>query len=315
MARFVTATLNSAIDRIIRIERWTPGIDMRGPAVVECLGGKGMDSAVALTCMGQEATGVVNVAGPAGDRVIALGQGYGIDVRPVRVGGSTRESHVVVETATGVMSHITCGTLETTATGFEEFARTLRRALDGAAFFIASGSLPRGLGPEAYEQLVDLAGEAGVPALVDCSGQVLVERATATDAVVKCNDDEYAEAFGLASASGHGIEAVVTDLRERLSRSGCSAFIVTCGAEGLLIATKDQIVRAVAPRQLAVNAAGAGDSASSAVAWRRALGDDWTGTARWTAAVSAAAVLTLRTGELDLEVAEQLLPRVSVAVL
>ena len=216
MARFVTATLNSAIDRIIRIERWTPGIDMRGPAVVECLGGKGMDSAVALTCMGQEATGVVNVAGPAGDRVIALGQGYGIDVRPVRVGGSTRESHVVVETATGEMSHITCGTLETTATGFEEFARTLRRALDGAAFFIASGSLPRGLGPEAYEQLVDLAGEAGVPALVDCSGQVLVERATATDAVVKCNDDEYAEAFGLASASGHGIEAVVTDLRERL---------------------------------------------------------------------------------------------------
>ncbi|RLP06676.1 1-phosphofructokinase family hexose kinase [Propionibacterium australiense] len=315
MARFVTATLNSAIDRIIQIERWTPGTDMRGPAVVECLGGKGMDSAVALTCIGEQVTGVVNVAGPAGDRVTDLGQGYGIDVRPVRVGGSTRESHVVIETATGTMSHITCGTLETTAAGFEEFTRTLRRALDGAVFFIASGSLPKGLGPEAYKQLVDLAGEAGVPALVDCSGHVLVEHATTSNAVVKCNDDEYAEAFALASPSGHGVEAVAADLRDRLPRLSCSAFIVTCGAEGLLVATRDRVVRAIAPRQDAVNAAGAGDSASSAVAWRRALGDDWAETARWTAAVSAAAVLTLRTGELDLDVAKRLLPQVTVTAL
>jgi len=315
MSRFVTATLNSAVDRIIQIERWTPGADMRGPAVIECLGGKGMDSAVALSCIGEDVTGVVNVAGPTGDRVIALGHGHGIDVRPVEVGGATRESHVVIETATGTMNHITCGTLKTATGDFAKFTRTLRQALEGAAFFIAAGSLPEGLGPEASQQLVDLAGEAGVPALVDCSGHVLVEHAMTTDAIVKCNDTEYASAFGSATSSDGDLGSLVADLRGRLPRLSCSAFIVTCGARGLLVATREQIVHAVAPRQHAVNAAGAGDAASSAVAWRRAMDDDWAGTARWAAAVSAAAVLTLRTGELDLEVAQRLLPQVAVTTL
>jgi fructose-1-phosphate kinase PfkB-like protein len=56
-----------------------------------------------------------------------------------------------------------------------------------------------------------------------------------------------------------------------------------------------------APVQKSVNAAGAGDAVSSTFAWRLSLGDTWAEALRWSTAIGAASVLTLKTGDINIE--------------
>ena len=90
------------------------------------------------------------------------------------------------------------------------------------------------------------------------------------------------------------------------------ALVLTCGREGVLAFTDEGVLQAQAPVQRAINAAGAGDAASAAIVWRRSLGDSWSDTLRWAAAVSAASVLTECTAEVRYTDVEHLLPDVRV---
>ena len=86
--------------------------------------------------------------------------------------------------------------------------------------------------------------------------------------------------------------------------------MVTCGGDGLLACTPEGNYVARAPEQKAVSAAGAGDVASGTLAWRRSLGDSWRDALVWSAAASAASVLTEATAELRMADAQAILPEV-----
>lgn len=308
--RFVTATLNGALDRLVQIREWTPGRIMRGPAIIDCPGGKGMDSAISLRGLSLPVTAVVTVSGQPGQREVELGEEYGMEVLPVWVGGRTRESHVVIETDVGRHSHLMSGAIEMNQDQLTCFMSTLDKSLSGAAALVAAGSVPPGLPVDVYGRIAELARGHGVPCVVDCSGAPLAAVAQSGCDVVKCNDDEYREAFGVAART---TEDLIADLTDRVRSVGCGAMVLTCGADGLVIASDLGVVRARAPQQVAVNAAGAGDATSAAVAWRLSLGEQWPEVARWAAAVSAASVLTFKTAEVDPAEVERLLPQVTVS--
>lgn len=307
--RFVTATLNGALDRLVQIKEWTPGHIMRGPAIIDCPGGKGMDSAISLRGLSLPVTAVVTVSGQPGRREVELGEEYGMEVLPVWVGGRTRESHVVIETDIGRHSHLMSGAIDMDQDQLSRFMSTVDKALPGAAALVAAGSVPPGLPVDVYGRIAELARGRGVPCVIDCSGAPLAAVAESSCDVVKCNDDEYREAFGVGARTA---DDLVADLTDRVKRLGCGAMVLTFGADGLVAASEEGVVRAVAPRQIAVNAAGAGDAASAAVAWRFSKGDSWAEIVRWAAAVSAAAVLTFKTAELRYDDVERLLPDVEV---
>ena len=67
-----------------------------------------------------------------------------------------------------------------------------------------------------------------------------------------------------------------------------------------------------APLQKAVNAAGAGDSVSSTLAWRFSLGEGWEAALKWAGAVSAATVLTERTGDVVMSDVDRIYKDVTV---
>lgn len=307
--RFLTATLNSALDRLLQIEEWVPGQSMRGPEIVDCPGGKGMDTAITLRSLCLDVTAVVNLAGAPGRRTLELGEAYGMDVVPVWVDGRTRESHVVIETRTGLHSHLMSGAIEVSQTDLERFIDALDTALPGAAALVAAGSVPPGLPDDIYGRIAELARAHHVPCIVDCSGAPLAAAARSHCDVLKCNDDEYKEAFGVVAET---TDDLVADLVERVRTFECDAMVLTCGADGLVAASDLGVVRAQAPRQQAVNAAGAGDATSAAIAWRLGLGESWPEIVRWAAAVSAASVLTFKTAEVEPGEVERLLPQVTV---
>ena len=52
----LTLTANAALDRVIFVEEFVPATTMRAPRFLECAGGKGFDTSVALCGLGQRTT-------------------------------------------------------------------------------------------------------------------------------------------------------------------------------------------------------------------------------------------------------------------
>jgi 1-phosphofructokinase family hexose kinase len=235
---------------------------------------------------------------------------YGIDIDPIWLPGETRLANVIVETARARHSHLMIGALPVSAAGLETMLERYRAHLPAAAWVAAAGSLPPGMPVTFYYTAVTLAHAAGRPALIDATGAPLLAALPATPDVVKLNQDEFVDTFGL---TGGDLPAIVAAARQvRQTHDAAGTIVLTCGREGVVAITAEGVMQAQAPVQRAVNAAGAGDATSAAIVLRRAQGDDWAETLRWAAAVSAASVTTEATAEVSLADVEHLLPDVRV---
>lgn len=305
----LTLTANAALDRVIFIEEFIPATTMRSPRFIECAGGKGFDTSVALRGLGQNTTAIGFVAGYYGNLLVNVLTNYGIDVDPIWLPGETRLANVLVETARGRHSHVMIGALPVTTADVETMLDRFRAHLPTAAWVVAAGSLPPGMPSSFYHTVTEIAHGAGKPILIDATGAPLREALSARPDVVKLNQDEFVDTFGL---TGGDLPALVAAAQRMRQHRDLPVLALTCGREGIIIVTVEGVVQAQAPVQRAINAAGAGDAASAALVWRRTLGDDWAESARWAAAVSAASVVTEGTAEVRFADVELLLPDVRV---
>lgn len=301
----LTLTLNAALDRLIFVDEFQPGTRMIPYKMVDAVGGKGFDASVALSLLGVDTLALGFVGGEIGQQLVKLLDGYGVAHDLIWLDGETRLSHVIAETKTNQHSHIIAGSLPIPAGDFEEFLRRYRQQAAAAGWIVAAGSLPPGVPENCYQTIVEIAHEVGAPILLDVTGPPALSVLSARPTILKMNETEFSATFAVQAETIDQLQTQAKIIRER---EKLSALVITCGKDGILAVTGDGAFLAAAPLQQAVNAAGAGDSASGALAWRRAMGDDWPEALRWTAAISAAAVLTEATGEVRIADVERLLP-------
>ncbi len=306
---FLTLTANAALDRVIFIDEFVPATTMRAPRFIECAGGKGFDTSVALRGLEQPTTAIGFVAGYYGSLLVNVLTNYGIDIDPIWLPGETRLANVLVETVRARHSHVMIGALPVSAADLETLLARFQAHLPQADWVVGAGSLPPGMSPSFYADLVTRAHAAGKPTLIDATGAPLLEALAAKPAVVKLNQDEFVDTFGV---NGGELAMVVAAARQVRLLYDLPAIVLTCGREGVIALDAQGVVQAQAPVQRAVNAAGAGDATSAAIVWRRAQGDGWAETLRWAAAVSAASVTTEATAEVRLADVEHLLPDVRI---
>lgn len=305
----LTLTANAALDRVIFIEEFIPTTTMRAPRFIECAGGKGFDVSVALRGLGLQTTAVGFVGGYYGKLLVSVLQHYGVDVDPIWLPGETRLANVIVETARARHSHLMIGSLPVTAADVETMLARLRFHLAAATWVVAAGSLPPGMPASFYRLVAEIVHTAGKPVLIDATGAAMLEALGARPAVIKMNQNELMSTFGLSNGE---LPALIAAAHKVQQTYRLPALVLTCGREGVLAFADEGVLQAQAPVQRAVNAAGAGDAASAAIVWRRSLGDSWSDTLRWAAAVSAASVLTECTAEVRYTDVEHLLPDVRV---
>jgi 1-phosphofructokinase family hexose kinase len=290
----LTVTLNSALDRLLFIDKFRPGVTMRPYQMLEGVGGKGFDVSVVLQTLGAGNVALGVVAGPTGRQLVGLLDKYGITYELVWVDGETRIAHVIVETTHHRHSHLVAAGLSVSATAYREFIERYERLLDQAAWVIAGGSLATGVPVSAYAELAGIARQRGVPMLIDSAGPPLVEAAAMRPAILKMNETEFSESFGIQASSLAELRLSAQALRDQ---KRLPALVITCGAAGILALTPEGAYLAAAPPQQAANAAGAGDGVSAALAWQLAQGRPWPEALRWAAATGAAVVLTEVTAE------------------
>ena len=305
----LTVTTNSALDKVIYIDEFIPTTDMRSQHMIESVGGKGFDSSVVLASLGIQNLALGIVAGASGKRLEQLLDGYGIPTDLVWVEGETRVANVIVETLHHRQSHVVTPGYVVPETAAAEFTRRYREHLPESDWVIASGSLAEGFPVDYYRTLAQLAKEAQVKFLVDCSGEPLRLAAQGQPSVLKMNRLEFEQAFGMHGNSLEELARLVAAFRRERD---LPALVITCGKDGILAITGQGAFLAASPAQVEVNSAGAGDAVSAAIPWRLSLGDSWRDALRWGAAVSAAVVLTPGTADCNLEEVARILPETQV---
>jgi 1-phosphofructokinase family hexose kinase len=306
---FLTITANSALDRVFFIDEFVPGGIMRTRKVVDAVGGKGFDTSVVFRALGQATLALGFIAGTTGKALVALLEEYGIQHELLWVDGDTRTAHVICEMNSNRHSHLMAGGYSVPAEAYRRFLEIYKHKVAKARWVVGAGSLPPGISADFYRTVVDIANRCGTPSLVDCPGLPALEASSARPTVLKMNQREFGKTFNVTAKP---LNELVKSAQAIRQERALPALVITCGEEGLLAITPDATYHAVAPQQVAVNAAGAGDAASASLAWRLSLGDSWPQALCWAAATSAATVLTERTADCNRALIDRIFPAVVV---
>jgi 1-phosphofructokinase family hexose kinase len=305
----LTVCPNTALDKIFFIEKWTHGIPMRTNKTIACVGGKGLNSSVVLSQLEIESIALGFFQGKVGQELIDLLNDYGVNLDPVWVGGTNRISYVIAEELTNIHSHIIVGEVEITPKQSKEFIEKFTFHLSKADYIIFAGTLPQSLPDNFYYTMIEIANKRKIPVLIDTQKQYMLEAIKAKPNIVKMNWEEFGWTFSYEVKT---LEALVIQAAEIKKSCDLENLIITLGKDGILALTNEGDFIAKAPVQKSVNAAGAGDSVSAVLAWRLIEGDNWKSALLWSGAVSAAAVLTPRTGDIHMEDVKRIMKDVQV---
>jgi 1-phosphofructokinase len=198
---------------------------------------------------------VLPLGGAPGALVADLLDAQGIEVAPVPVAGATR-SNIALAEADGVLTKINAPGPELTAAEQELLLETVRGQSRGADWIACCGSLPRGLAPSWYAELVARAHAAGVRIALDTSGPALIEALRERPDVVKPNAEELAEAVSRPLATvGDAVKAA-----EELRELGAGAVLASLGADGQLLVDASGAWYGSARVDVVRSNVGAGDS-------------------------------------------------------
>ncbi|WP_405798257.1 1-phosphofructokinase [Streptomyces sp. NBC_01506] len=253
----LTVTPNPSLDRTYEIPALHRGEVLR--ATVERMdpGGKGVNVSRAVAAAGHRTVAVLPLGGAPGALVAQLLEGQGIDVAPVPIAGATR-SNIALAEPDGTLTKINAPGPELTPAESESLLSALRdHAVGGKADWIACcGSLPRGLGPRWYAELVARAHAAGARIALDTSGASLLAALKERPDVVKPNADELATAVGRPLATvGDALKAA-----EELRTYGARSVLASLGADGQLLVSDAGAYFASAPVAAVRSNVGAGDA-------------------------------------------------------
>ncbi|GGM04130.1 1-phosphofructokinase [Streptomyces fumigatiscleroticus] len=226
----LTVTPNPSLDRTYEVPSLDRGEVVRATGERMDPGGKGVNVSRAVAAAGRRTIAVLPLGGAPGALVAELLHAQGIDVAPVPVAGATR-SNIALAESDGVLTKINAPGPELSAAEQESLLDTVRLQSRGADWIACCGSLPRGLAPSWYAELVARAHAAGVRIALDTSGPALLRALPERPDVVKPNAEELAEAVGRPLTTVGDAVKAAEELRER----GARAVLASLGADGQLL--------------------------------------------------------------------------------
>lgn len=226
----LTVTPNPSLDRTYEVPSLERGEVIRASGERMDPGGKGVNVSRAVAAAGRRTVAVLPLGGAPGALVADLLDAQGIEVAPVPVAGATR-SNIALAEADGVLTKINAPGPHLSAAEQDLLLDTVRAHSRAADWIACCGSLPRGLLPSWYADVVARAHAGGTRIALDTSGRALLEAVRARPDVVKPNAEELSEAVGRPLTTvGDALKAA-----EELRGMGAGAVLASLGADGQLL--------------------------------------------------------------------------------
>jgi 1-phosphofructokinase family hexose kinase len=145
----------------------------------------------------------------------------------------------------------------------KEIFKLVEARLPKARWLMICGSVPPGVDPHFYCEIVVLAKKRGVKTLVDTDGEALQHTLEVKPTVITPNQQEAERLLNRAILTRtQFLEAV-----ERIRAMGTESVILSLGARGAIGAGPEGVFEAHAPRVDALCPIGAGDALAAAFVW------------------------------------------------
>lgn len=248
-----TVTLNPALDYHLKTDNLKLGCTNRSTESKLLVGGKGINVSFVLKELGIESVALGFVAGFTGDELENTLMKNGIKTDFSRLSeGLTR---INVKLSSDVETEINATGPVITAEDIAKLKQKLE-VLQSGDILILAGSVPLGVDSNVYAELMSSV-PSSVKAIVDTSGQALLDVLKHRPFLIKPNRDELQEAVGHTLTN----EKEVVEAAFELQRMGARNVLVSLGADGAVLVADDGVVYKEKAKAVSVKSTvGAGDS-------------------------------------------------------
>jgi len=256
MPSIVTITFSPCIDKSTSIPSLIPERKLTcAPPKLEP-GGGGINVARAIKKLGGEATAVFPSGGYTGKYFDHLLEKENIPAVIIETRNETRENIIVLDESTNEQYRFGMPGTELSENEWQQCLKAVEEIKD-AAYIIASGSLPPGVPLNIYAMLAKTAKKMNAKFIVDTSGEALQHAADEGVYLLKPNLGELSSLAGKKELDPDEIKKIA---KEIIAKGKCEVMVVSLGAAGALLLTKDITEKITAPAVVKKSTVGAGDS-------------------------------------------------------
>ncbi len=306
-----TVTLNPALDKTARVDRFTLDEVNRISDVREDPGGKGINVSKVISKLGGQSRAVALLGGSVGEKIAGMLEAQGIDVWAFEAAGETRTNLKVVDPELDTHTDINEPGPQASIAQLDAMREALAEKLVEGDIVVLSGSLPKGAPVATYAAWARSCSAAGAKVFLDADGDALTRGLDASPYLVKPNDAELSRLCGRELS---GEADVVAEARALVSR-GVGRVVVSMGGAGAVVVDGNHALRARSPKVEVGSTVGAGDSVVAALAFAEERGMSLEDATRLAMATGAANVMQSGTQAAERSLVDSLMDKVTIEAL
>ncbi len=279
----LTLTLNPAIDHTITADRLV--FEDRGYILSsrDSAGGRGLNASSVIHSFSGKTQALAICGGKNGDRLEHFLSSSGFPVELVRVKNQIR-TNLTITDKHGLTIKLNEMGPALAAKELRQMTAAVEKKLPVCSWLMLCGSVPPGVPPPYYRELIEMAKQYKVKTFLDTDGPALIEGVEAGPTVVGPNQPEGERLLNRALITrSHFLEAV-----ERIQEMGAEGVLLSLGSRGAVAINGNTLIEAVPPRIDAVSPIGSGDAMAAAFVWASDKGSPFGDAVRWGVAAGTA---------------------------
>jgi 6-phosphofructokinase 2 len=289
MPDIVTLTLNPTIDTSSSTEYVSAEQKLRCRQPHDDPGGGGINVSRAIKKLGGESRAFYPAGGWYGEKLKELLDREKIGHVPIHIQEATRQDVIILEERTQRQFRFQMPGPQLREEELEACCDALSAISPKPGYLIASGSLPPGVPTDFYSRIGEMAQKFGSRYIVDTSGQALLAALRSGAFLLKPNLNELQALARRKIENGYEMEKAA---REVLENANVEVLVISFGAGGALLVTRDECEHMRAPTVPVRSKVGAGDSMVGGIVLKLSQGESLREAVRYGVAAGTAAVMT-----------------------
>ena len=304
-----TVTLNATLDHVILIPDLDAGQTRDAVERLVLPSGKGLNVARTAQALGSAVLATGLIAGSCGQWIRDLLHRSHIPERFLWIPyGESRAATILVDPGRGQTTTVHDAGPAVSAALWPRLQRHVCDAVSGYRWVALCGSCPAGLPASVYAELCADLRSRGQYACLDARDAWLDHALDARPYLVKCNQDEAAQAQGFPIESPDQ----AAQAAQRWIDRGIEQVVITLGAQGAVAANGSGAWYVAAPHIDPLSPIGSGDATMAGLILNLATGQSLAEATRFGVALGAANALQLGAGRCDLDALPTLLEHTQI---
>ena len=300
---YYTITLNPAVDMLTKASNFSLGKLNRTQEAKYVVGGKGINISILLNNIGKKTKALGFVAGFTGYFIKSELDKLGIENDFVETLGTTR---INMKLTTDTETEINGQSSAVNAENISEFFAKLDVLTTEDVVFL-SGNVIAGMELEDFKKIAEKVATKGATLVVDSNKDLVLDTLQYKPFVVKPNEFELGEMFGITL---NGLEEILVYAR-KLQERGAQNVLVSRGAKGAILLTEnDEVLEVNVAEGKIVSTVAAGDSMLAMFVAKYNETKDYAEALKYASAAGGATSFSIGVGSKEL--IEELLPQIKV---